>query len=72
MTPRSRTAAAGPKALEDRSRPSAAAAVTVCAASVCATAATLGKSGGSCVSVTTSTACATRGSCARVRSYELL
>ena len=68
ITPRSRTAAAGPRAPEDPSLPSAVAGGTVCADSVCVTTATLERSGESCVSVTTSTACATRGICAQVRS----
>lgn len=71
LTPQSRTAAVDPQALEDLSLPSAAVVETVCAASVCATAVTLEKSGESCVSVTTSTVCATRGNCAQVRFYEL-
>lgn len=65
MTPQSRTAAAGPPARVD-GRPSAAAAATVCVASVCVTAATLVKSGGSFASVTISTACTTRENCAQV------
>lgn len=64
-TPQSRTAAAGPPAQEDGG-PSAAAAATACVASVCATAATSVKSGGSCASAMISTACTTRGSCAQV------
>lgn len=70
-TPQSRTAAVDPQALEDPSLPSAVAVETVCVASVCATAVILGKSGESCVSVMTSTACATRGTCAQVRAHEL-
>lgn len=70
--PQSRTAALGLQDLEDLSLPSAAAGGTACVASVCATAVTLERSGESCASVTTSTACATRESSAQVRSEELV
>lgn len=71
ITPRSKTVAADPQDTKVLSPLSAAAVATACAASACATAATLGKSGGSCVSVMTSTACATKESCAQVRLQEL-
>lgn len=70
MTPQSRIAAVDPAAREGP-RPSAAAVGIVCAGSVCATTATLAKSGGNCASVMTSTACTTRGSSAQVRTHEL-
>lgn len=65
IDPQSRTAAVDPQALGGPSLPSAATAETVCVASVCAIAETLEKCGASCASVMTSTACATKGSCAQ-------
>lgn len=70
-TPWRRIAAVDLQDPEDLSRLSAAAAETACVASACATAVTLGKCGESCVSVMTSTACATRENSARVRPHEL-
>lgn len=70
-TPQSKTAAVGLRALEGPTLPSAVAAGTVCVASVCATVVTLAKSGASCASAMTSTACATRANSAQVRSCKM-
>lgn len=58
--------------LEDFGLLSAVAVGTACVASVCATAVTLGRSGESCVSATTSTVLATKENCAQVRLCLLL
>jgi len=70
IIPQSRIAAVDPQYPEDLCLPSAVAVETVCVASVCVTAVTLGRSGESCVSVMTSTACATKENYAQVRFYK--
>lgn len=69
IIPQSRIAAADLQDPEDLSLPSAVGVETACVASVCATAVILERSGESCVSVMTSTACDTKESYAQAMVY---